>query len=169
MTPFPLISRAGVPPSRVHQSPTSIHRGGETKMRSLVLTVLQAPIRLREAVGRTRSETACRQGLAAPSFIGTIILCIDMGCAQNKKYEREAFDERTRVRMRKNHSTQDSRVVPHRGTNWAAPWLTSQIGRDAVLSRSYGRGYHSLLTPVYESIFLGHVVGLITMPFNPLH
>ena len=42
---------------------------------------------------------------------------------------------------RKNHSTQDSRVVPHRGTNWAAPWLTSQIGRDAVLSRSYGRGY----------------------------
>ena len=32
-------------------------------------------------------------------------------------------------------------MVPHRGTNWAAPWLTSQIGRDAVLSRSYGRGY----------------------------
>ena len=40
-----------------------------------------------------------------------------------------------------NHSTQDSRVVPHRGTNWAALWLTSQIGRDAVLSESYGRGY----------------------------
>ena len=40
----------------------------------------------------------------------------------------------------KNHSTQDSRVVPHRGTNWAAPWLTAQIGRDAVLSESYGRG-----------------------------
>ena len=40
----------------------------------------------------------------------------------------------------KNHSTQDSRVVPHRGTNWAALWLTSQIGRDAVLSKSYGRG-----------------------------
>ena len=43
--------------------------------------------------------------------------------------------------MRKNHSTQDSRVVPHRGTNWAALRLTSQIGRDAVLSESYGRGY----------------------------
>ena len=41
----------------------------------------------------------------------------------------------------KNHSTQDSRVVPHRGTNWAALWLTAQIGRDAVLSESYGRGY----------------------------
>ena len=31
-------------------------------------------------------------------------------------------------------------MVPHRGTNWAAPWLTAQIGQDAVLSRSYGRG-----------------------------
>ena len=41
----------------------------------------------------------------------------------------------------KNHSTQDSRVVPHRGTNWAALRLTAQIGRDAVLSKSYGRGY----------------------------
>ena len=41
---------------------------------------------------------------------------------------------------KKNHSTQDSRVVPHRGTNWAALWLTSQIRRDAVLSESYGRG-----------------------------
>ena len=44
------------------------------------------------------------------------------------------------VRKRKNHSTQDSRVVPHRGTNWAALRLTAQIGRDAVLSESYGRG-----------------------------
>ena len=41
----------------------------------------------------------------------------------------------------KNHSTQDSRVVPHRGTNWAALRLTAQIERDAVLSKSYGRGY----------------------------
>ena len=41
---------------------------------------------------------------------------------------------------KKNHSTWDSRVVPHRGTNWAALWLTSQIRRDAVLSKSYGRG-----------------------------
>jgi hypothetical protein len=41
---------------------------------------------------------------------------------------------------RKNHGTQDSRVVPHRGTNWAALRLTTQIERDAVLSKSYGRG-----------------------------
>ena len=40
-------------------------------------------------------------------------------------------------------------MVPHRGTNWAAPWLTSQIGRDAVLSRSYGRGYLSNLSAPY--------------------
>jgi hypothetical protein len=32
-------------------------------------------------------------------------------------------------------------VVPHRGNKWAAPCLTSQIGRDAVLSESYCRGY----------------------------
>ena len=40
-----------------------------------------------------------------------------------------------------NNSTQDSHVVPHHGTNWAALWLTAQIRRDAVLSESYGRGY----------------------------
>ena len=43
----------------------------------------------------------------------------------------------------KNHGTQDSHVVPHHGTNWAALWLTAQIERDAVLSKSYGRGYHT--------------------------
>ena len=43
-------------------------------------------------------------------------------------------------KSKKNHSTQDSRVVPHRGTNWAALRLTAQIERDAVLSKSYGRG-----------------------------
>jgi hypothetical protein len=44
------------------------------------------------------------------------------------------------LKKNKNHSTQDSRVVPHHGTNWAALWLTAQIRRDAVLSESYGRG-----------------------------
>jgi hypothetical protein len=44
------------------------------------------------------------------------------------------------LRQKKNHSTQDSHVVPHQGTSWAALWLTSQIRRDAVLSKSYGRG-----------------------------
>jgi hypothetical protein len=49
--------------------------------------------------------------------------------------------KRKEKREKKNHSTQDSRVVPHHGTNWAALQLTAQIGRDAVLSKSYGRGY----------------------------
>jgi hypothetical protein len=48
------------------------------------------------------------------------------------------------LELEKNHGTQDSRVVPHRGTNWAALWLTAQIKRDAVLSESYGRGYYIL-------------------------
>src|SRR6201986_1783744 len=47
----------------------------------------------------------------------------------------------------KNHSTQDSHVVPHHGTNWAALRLTAQIGRDAVLSESYGRGYWCTCPP----------------------
>ena len=54
----------------------------------------------------------------------------------------------------KNHSTQDSRVVPHRGTNWAALRLTAQIGRDAVLSKSYGRGYNLVPKYVYLDTFL---------------
>ena len=54
-------------------------------------------------------------------------------------------------------------MVPHRGTNWAAPWLTSQIGRDAVLSRSYGRGYLSDHTPVYKPAFLNRISLLSTI------
>jgi hypothetical protein len=49
----------------------------------------------------------------------------------------------------KNHSTQDSRVVPHRGTNWAALCLTAQIRRDAVHSESYGRGYSQHPNPIF--------------------
>jgi hypothetical protein len=49
--------------------------------------------------------------------------------------------ERKDQKKNKNHSTQDSRVVPHHGTNWAVLCLTSQIRRDTVLSESYGRGY----------------------------
>ena len=36
-------------------------------------------------------------------------------------------------------------MVPHRGTNWAALRLTAQIGRDAVLSESYGRRWECAL------------------------
>ena len=71
--------------------------------------------------------------------------------------------------VQKNHSTQDSRVVPHRGTNWAAPWLTSQIRRDAVLSRSYGRGYYERFVAAYKPIFLDHGVGFRTVEFDWSH
>lgn len=51
----------------------------------------------------------------------------------------------------KNHSTRDSQVVPHLGTNRAALSLTSQIGRDAVLSESYGRGWEMGAKRTYEA------------------
>lgn len=57
------------------------------------------------------------------------------GRTKSRRKENEGVQEKI------NHSTQDSRVVPHRGTDWAALWLTAQIGRDAVLSESYGRGW----------------------------
>ena len=39
----------------------------------------------------------------------------------------------------KNYSTQYSRVVPHHSTDCAITSLTSEIGRDPVLSGVYGR------------------------------
>jgi hypothetical protein len=45
----------------------------------------------------------------------------------------------------------DSCVVPHRSTNRAALWLTAQIGRDAVLSESYGRRHQFVL-------WTGHII-----------
>ncbi len=59
---------------------------------------------------------------------------------ESNKYQQTHHKECPVDNGDKNHSTQDSRVVPHRGTNWAALRLTAQIGRDAVLSKSYGRG-----------------------------
>jgi hypothetical protein len=41
-------------------------------------------------------------------------------------------------------STRTSQVVPHLSTNRACPCLTSQIRRDAVLSRKYGRTWNDL-------------------------
>ena len=60
-------------------------------------------------------------------------------------------------------------MVPHRGTNWAAPWLTSQIGRDAVLSRSYGRGYLLLFSDPYVSYFLDHTLGFEFTTYHRPH
>jgi hypothetical protein len=64
-------------------------------------------------------------------------------CSRLRSLLRESFQEMTealdpllrREKKDRNHGTQDSRVVPHRGTNWAAHWLTAQIERDAVLSK----------------------------------
>ena len=55
-------------------------------------------------------------------------------------------------------------MVPHRGTNWAAPWLTSQIGRDAVLSRSYGRGCLPRFPVTYKPPVLNLILG---SPLDP--
>jgi hypothetical protein len=46
----------------------------------------------------------------------------------------------------------DSCVVPHRSTNRAVLWLTAQIGRDAVLSESYGRRQQLTLLTRFLSI-----------------
>jgi hypothetical protein len=56
-------------------------------------------------------------------------------------------------KQKRNHSTQDSHVVPHHGTNWAALWLTTQIRRDAVLSESYGRGCSYRIKPHFWRAF----------------
>ena len=60
--------------------------------------------------------------------------------AKGRNLERKKRERGTEGRG-KNHSTRDSHVVPHHGTNRAVLRLTAQIGRDAVLSESYGRGY----------------------------
>jgi hypothetical protein len=45
----------------------------------------------------------------------------------------------------KNYSTQYSRVVPHHSTDCAITSLTSEIGRDPVLSGVYGRSYFTIV------------------------
>ena len=57
-------------------------------------------------------------------------------------------------------------MVPHRGTNWAALWLTAQIGRDAVLSKSYGRGYKTQLLLVLIALWPGHNI-ILERPWKP--
>ena len=46
-------------------------------------------------------------------------------------------------------------MVPHHGTNWVALRLTAQIERDAVFSKSYGRGCQTLRVSAYIPFFLG--------------
>jgi hypothetical protein len=51
------------------------------------------------------------------------------------------------------NNTRDSNVVPHRSTNRARWFLTSQSGRDAVLSSWYGRSciYQTIYTNIYAT------------------
>lgn len=49
----------------------------------------------------------------------------------------------------KNYSTSYSRVVPHHSTDDAITSLTSEIGRDPVLSGVYGRSWTACLLMDY--------------------
>jgi hypothetical protein len=58
------------------------------------------------------------------------------GTGQRSQLLREAYDKKG---FEQKNNTRDSNVVPHRSTNLARRCLTSQSGRDAVLSSLYGR------------------------------
>ena len=58
---------------------------------------------------------------------------------------------------KKNYSTWTSRVVTHRTTIQARTCLTSQIGRDAVLSRLYGRRWSGDACKQFEVIGRTHL------------
>ena len=52
-------------------------------------------------------------------------------------------DKTKKIKKAGPYDTQDSRMVPHCSTNWAQQCLTSQFGRDAVLSlRCDRKTYH---------------------------
>jgi hypothetical protein len=63
-------------------------------------------------------------------------------------------------------------MVPHRGTSWAALWLTVQIERDVVLSESYGCGWYRIRGSAYKSFLNvcsandGHSSVLACIAFN---
>ncbi|KAF8500830.1 hypothetical protein F5888DRAFT_1888136 [Russula emetica] len=63
----------------------------------------------------------------------------------------------------------DSRVVPHRGTNWAALRLTAQIERDAVLSKSYGRGYQTIPARNIQAVAVSHGTSASEPRFKPFN
>lgn len=58
--------------------------------------------------------------------------------AGRPRSERDAHPARNN-QVGKNYSTPYSRVISHRSTDDAATSLTSEIGRDPVLSGAYGR------------------------------
>lgn len=65
-------------------------------------------------------------------------------------------------RSAKENNTRDSNVVPHRSTNRARTCLTSQSGRDVVLSCWYGRS-RSLI--VKDNIYTAKGLKVVQFPF----
>ena len=76
-------------------------------------------------------------------------------------------------KIKKNYSTEYSRVVPHHSTDSARRSLTSEIGRDPVLSTLYGRNWISKLyfryklsfqtTPFINCYFSAHLLFTTTL------
>jgi hypothetical protein len=60
----------------------------------------------------------------------------------------------------KSYSTPNSRVVPHRSTTEASPGLTSEIGRDPVHFRVYGRSWSTLDGDNHDIYTFSHVICL---------
>ena len=56
-----------------------------------------------------------------------------------EKRKEKSDEKEGSEKKRETLASTDSCVVPHRSTNDSALWLTAQIGRDAVLSESYGQ------------------------------
>jgi hypothetical protein len=89
----------------------------------------------------TREETTAPAAAFPPGTSDAAFGLSRRSSTRGGEKKREGERKGGRGRQKQNHSTQDSHVVPHHGTNWAALRLTAQIGRDAVLSESYGRGW----------------------------
>src|ERR1700743_2655108 len=101
---------------------------------SFVNPLLKRPLLTVITVGQTAGRLAFPHAGLGQVQLDLQLNCVCCICMRIEELSGFSQDRK------KNHSTQDSHVVPHHGTNWAALWLTLQIRRDAVLSKSYGRG-----------------------------
>ena len=72
----------------------------------------------------------------SPTTLGSILYVHSFQNRNNQNFEVK--------KLQKENNTRDSNVVPHRSTNRARTCLTSQSGRDVVLSCWYGRSQHTI-------------------------
>src|SRR3546814_19915509 len=77
----------------------------------------------------------------------------------------------TKTKRKRVISTKASHVVPHRSTDFAQRSLTSEIGRDPVLSAWYGRLRRHMCTPAYIRVHCNQIrtfalVGVISNHFH---